>query len=84
MQHLFYVLRMSKKLQIRNVPEELHRVLKSRAAAEGVSLSDYMRELRRSAQVPTMAEMRERLRNREPVDPGISMEEAVRAERDSG
>ena len=80
----FNALHMSVMVQIRNMPEELHRILKSRAAAEGMSLSDYMlRELRKGAQVPTMAEMRERLRNREPVDPGISMEEAVRAERDS-
>jgi plasmid stability protein len=74
---------MSKMVQVRNMPDELHRVLKSRAAAQGMSLSDYLlQELRKSAEVPTMAEMRERLRGREPVIP-FSTEEAVRAERDS-
>jgi hypothetical protein len=79
----FNVLHMSVMVQIRNMPEDMHRVLKSRAAAQGMSLSDYLvQELRKSAEVPTMAEMRERLRNRPSVIP-FSTEEAVRAERDS-
>jgi plasmid stability protein len=79
----FNVLHMSVMVQIRNMPEDMHRVLKSRAAAQGVSLSDYLiQELQKSAQVPTLAEMRERLRSRPPVVP-FSTEEAVRAERDS-
>lgn len=79
----FNVLHMSKMIQIRNMPDEMHRTLKSRAAAQGVSLSDYLlQELRKSAEVPGMAEMRARLRSREPVIP-FSTEEAVRAERDS-
>ena len=79
----FNVLHMSVMVQIRNMPEDMHRVLKSRAAAQGMSLSDYLvQELRKSAEVPTMAEMRERLRNRPAVIP-FSKEEAVRAERDS-
>jgi plasmid stability protein len=74
---------MSVMVQIRNMPDEIHRILKSRAAAEGKSLSDYiLGELRKSTERPTMAEMRERLRSREPVIP-FSTEEAVRAERDS-
>jgi hypothetical protein len=74
---------MSKMIQIRNVPDDLHRLLKVRAAGEGKSLSDYvLGELRKSAEVPTMAEMLERIRNRPPVR-GFSSEEAVRAERDS-
>ena len=77
------VLHMSVMIQIRNVPDELHRVLKSRAAKEGKSLSDYLLgELRKSAEVPTMAEMLERIRNRPPVEE-FSSEEAVRAERDA-
>jgi antitoxin FitA len=75
---------MSIMIQIRNVPDEIHRVLKSRAAKQGRSLSDYLlAELRQIAELPTLEEMRERLRSRSPVDPGISMEEAVRAERDT-
>lgn len=79
----FNVMRMSKMIQIRNVPEEIHRVLKARAATEGKSLSDYiLGELRKSAEVPTMAEMLQRIRNRPPVEE-FSSEEAVRTERDA-
>ncbi|HEY1261098.1 MAG TPA: hypothetical protein VGF34_17755 [Stellaceae bacterium] len=71
-------------IQIRNVPEALHRRLKSRAALEGMSLSDYLlAELRRVAERPTLAEMRERLMQRPATDPIPSPEEAVRAERDT-
>jgi plasmid stability protein len=75
---------MSVMIQIRNVPDELHRVLKARAARDGKSLSDYLlAELRQIAELPTLEEMRERLRSRSRVNPDISSEEAVRAERDS-
>jgi plasmid stability protein len=75
---------MSVMIQIRHVPDEMHRTLKARAAQEGKSLSDYLlAELRHIAERPTLAEMRERLRSRSPVMTDISSEEAVRAERDS-
>ena len=55
-------------IQIRNVPDDLHRTLKARAATEGMSLSDYLlRELRQLTAQPTPAEFLERLRQREPV-----------------
>jgi hypothetical protein len=55
-------------IQIRNVPEELHRTLKVRAAKAGMTLSDYLlSEIERVAEKPTLAEMMERLRSREPV-----------------
>jgi hypothetical protein len=74
---------MSKMVQIRNMPDGMHRVLKARAAAEGKSLSDYiLGELRKSAEVPTIAEWLERVRSRPPVEE-FSSEEAVRAERDA-
>jgi plasmid stability protein len=45
-------------LQVRSVPDALHRTLKSRAAAEGMALSDYARAiLEREASRPTRAEM---------------------------
>lgn len=70
-------------IQIRNMPDEMHRILKSRAAAQGLSLSDYLiQELRKSAEVPTIQEWLERVRSREPVIP-FSTEDAVRVERDS-
>lgn len=69
-------------IQIRNVPEDLHRIVKSRAALSGLSLSDYLlKEIRRVAQQPTVSELRERLRSRQPVRPSVSPAEAVRVER---
>lgn len=63
-------------IQIRNVPEELHRTLKARAAAEGMSLSDYIkRELETGARLPTFAEVNARVRSRKPS--GISTETIV-------
>ncbi len=71
-------------IQIRNVPDDLHRELKARAAREGMSLSDYLlREIRAVAERPTLAEMRARLHSRLRINPSLSAEEAVRAERDS-
>jgi plasmid stability protein len=71
-------------IQIRNVPDALHRRLKSRAALEGMSLSDYLlAELRRVAERPTVTELREQLERRLPVTPRVAPEEAVRAERDA-
>jgi plasmid stability protein len=71
-------------IQIRNVPEALHRSLKSRAALERMSLSDYLlAELRRFAERPTLGELRERLERRSAVNPTVSPEQAVRDERDA-
>jgi len=75
---------MSKMIQLRNVPEALHRKLKSRAALEGMSLSEYLiAEVRRSAERPSLSELRQRLADRTPVTPSVSPAEAVRAERDA-
>ena len=75
---------MAVMIQIRNVPDELHRELKSRAARAGMSLSDYLlREMRHIAEIPTIEEMRVRLHSRPRINPSLSAEEAVRVERDS-
>jgi len=75
---------MSTMIQIRNVPDALHRKLKSRAALAGMSLSDYLlREIRQVAEQPTLEEMLARLRARSEVTLSIDTAEAVRAERDS-
>jgi len=59
------VVHMSKMIQIRNVPDDLHRELKMRAAAAGMSLSDYIkRELDRKSRKSTIKEIRERSRGR--------------------
>lgn len=74
---------MSKMIQIRNVPDDLHRALKVRAALEGLSLSDYLlQEARRVAERPSVAELRARLAGRKRVRPRVSPARAVRAARD--
>jgi plasmid stability protein len=73
---------MSTMVQIRNMPEGLHRKLKTRAAAAGLSLSDYLlSELRRVAETPTRAELLERLQERAPLTLSESAADAVRAVR---
>lgn len=70
-------------LQIRNVPEDLHRVLKSKAALEGSSLSEFvLAELEQVAKRPTLRELRLRLRQREPVHLTPMAAEAIRELRD--
>ena len=79
--HVHYAIRMS-TLQIRNVPDEISRILKARAAAEGRSLSDHaLRILAREADRPTRAEILMRIRSREPVRTDISSVELVSRER---
>ncbi len=71
-------------IQIRNVPDALHRRLKSRAALAGMSLSDYLlQQIREVAERPTIEEMRARLARRSPVQVSIDPVRAVREERDS-
>ncbi|HZX86781.1 MAG: hypothetical protein GEV13_00740 [Rhodospirillales bacterium] len=75
---------MSTMIQIRNVPDALHRKLKSRAALAGMSLSDYLlQQIREVAARPTLEEMRARLERRSPVSVTVDPVRAVRAERDS-
>lgn len=79
-----YAEHMTKMIQIRNVPDSVHRTLKARAALEGTSLSEYLLTMITDAAArPTLTEMRERLATREPVQLPISAAEAVRAEREA-
>ncbi len=49
---------MSKMIQVRNVSEAAHRTLKARAAAAGMSLSDYVkRDLEAAAALPSLEEI---------------------------
>ena len=74
---------MSKMIQIRNVPEALHRRLKARAAEAGMTLSDYLlAEIRRSAERPTPQQLWERVRTRPPVEPSVSPADVLRQERE--
>jgi plasmid stability protein len=71
-----------KMLQIRNVPDDLHRSLKERAAREGTTMSDLvLRELPRLAHKQSPQEVLARIRRREPVG-GPSAAELIREERD--
>lgn len=75
---------MSRMIQLRNVPDTLHRTLKARAAMAGMSLSDYLlAEIREIAERPTLREMTERLQNRKRVSVTIDTARLVREERDA-
>jgi hypothetical protein len=75
---------MAKMIQIRHVPDALHRVLRARAARAGMTLSDYLRaELARAAERLTAEELRERLAALEPASVREPPARAVRRERDS-
>lgn len=75
---------MAVMVQIRNVPDKLHRKLKTRAALAGMSISEYLlREMERSLERPTREELLKRLRSRQRVEPTESVVEAVVAERES-
>jgi plasmid stability protein len=74
---------MSVMIQIRNVPDALHRTLKARAAKAGKSLSDYLLdEVRRVAERPTLEEMLERLHRLPEVELSPSPAEIIREVRD--
>lgn len=70
-------------VQIRDVPEDLHRELKARRAAlAGMSMSEYLlQELRRSLERPAREDLLRRLAKRAPVRPRPAPADAVRAER---
>ena len=70
-------------IQLRHVPDELHRKLKARAALEGMSLSDYLlKEIEEAASYPTVMELRQQLAGRTPFIPRIPPAKVIRAERD--
>ena len=75
---------MSRMIQIRHVPDVLHRRLRARAALAGMSLSDYLRhELEVSASRMTPTELHERLLALEPVKLRERPAAAVRAVREA-
>jgi hypothetical protein len=78
-----HALNMTTMIQIRNVPDTLHRRLKSRAAIAGMSLSDYLLgEIREVAERPTLGELQARLERRSGMTPSVAPAQMVRAERD--
>lgn len=79
-----YSVNMAMTIQLRNVPNVLHRKLNARAGLAGMSLSDYLlAQVREIAERPTLEEMVARLRQHEPVKLSRSAADLVRAERDS-
>lgn len=75
---------MSKMIQIRNVPDPLHRTLKARAAKLGLSLSDYLlQEITEIAGKPTLAEWLEQMSQQEPIQLSESPADIIRRDRDS-
>lgn len=75
---------MTKMIQIRNVPDDLHRTLKVRAAKAGMTLSDYLlSEIEIVARKPTMKEWLEKVSRDEPVEVDEPPEEIIRRMRDA-
>lgn len=74
---------MTKMIQLRNVPDDLHRTLKARAAMAGTSLSEYLlAEMRKVAERPSLEELWERIKRRTSVELVPPAAEAVREERE--
>ena len=79
-----HVVRMSTMIQLRNVPDALHRKLKARAALAGQSLSDYLlAELKLTLERPTREEFLARLASRTRNELALRPADAVRDERDA-
>lgn len=73
---------MSKMIQIRNVPDDLHRTLKARAAERGLSLSGYLLQMaEREAGRVSWEEMSRRIRARKRVASGTSAADLIREDR---
>ena len=75
---------MSRMIQIRNVPEPIHRTLKSRAAQAGMTLSDYLlSEVQEIAELPTIPELTQRIRQRAPTNLKTSSATVIRRHRNA-
>jgi len=71
-------------IQIRHVPDTIHRRLKAKAAMEGMSLSDYLRhEVVEIAARPTVSELKQRLAERSSVRTRLTPAQAIRSEREN-
>ena len=74
--------RMARNLQVRDIPDPLHRELKRRARNRGESLTDYVQGiLEREVARPPAEEVFRRIESRRPVDLGKSAAELIREER---
>jgi plasmid stability protein len=72
-----------KTIQVRNVPDDVHRTLRTRAASAGISLSDFaLEELERVAQRPPVADLLARARSRAGGADSAEIVRAIRSGRD--
>lgn len=79
-----YVEDMSKMIQLRHVPDAVHRKLKARAAMKGMSLSDYLvREVTQLTEQPTMQEVLSEIQKLSPVEWREPVIETIRRMRES-
>jgi plasmid stability protein len=79
-----YLENMSKMIQIRNVPDDIHSILKERAAKQGITLSDFIkRELKIMAERPSMDEWLESVSRRKPIPTRKTAAQIIRELRDS-
>lgn len=70
-------------IQIRNVPDRIHRELKARAAESGMTLSDYLlNEIREVAVKPSMQQWLDGVSRLEPVETSLTSSEAIHLERE--
>lgn len=82
--HVLYAESMPKMIQIRNVPDDVHRIVKARAAKAGMSLSDYLkREIEQHAKRPTLDEWLDRVAKGKPIPMSKSSAQIIREMRDS-
>ena len=73
---------MPRNLQVRDIPDPLHRELKRRARSRGESLTDYVQGiLEREVARPPAEEVFRRIRSRRPVDLGVPAADLIRKER---
>jgi hypothetical protein len=76
---------MPKTIQVRDVPDDVHGILKARAAREGMSLSAFLkREFQRTAERPSMREWLDRAQQAKPISANITPAQAVRELRGPG
>ena len=75
---------MSKMIQVRDVPDQVHSTLKARAAREGMSLSDFIkRELERVTQRPSLQEWLDLTKQIKPISTKRSAAQIIRELRDT-
>ena len=74
---------MPRNLQVRDIPDPLHRELKRRAKARGQTLTDYVQSiLEREVARPPAEEVFRRIESRPPVDLGKSAADLIREDRE--